>query len=183
MLECNLISLYKAAHERAKHEINVHLQSTPKSASIMSLFTIPFLTREEVIQKPALKHSFRDLAKVLQQEEMKKGYPLNIFEVGNITAMALDDMGAVQMKRRGDKKMQFTVIAQVAIECDEIFRVVDVTTGDVVQGNPNAQIQEVTHLVRYEMVVTLDAETGEVEIGSWQVTDWDDLLDGNTWFW
>ena len=45
------------------------------------------------------------------------------------------------------------------------------------------QIVESCDIIFACVPTPMDAETGEVEIGSWQVTDWDDLLDGNTWFW
>lgn len=182
MLQCNLISLYKSAHEHTKHKLQINLQSTPKSATIMSLFTIPFLTRDEVIAKPALKHSFRNISKFLHDAELSKGSKLHVFEIGNLTASQLDLMSSKQMKRRGDRMLQVTVIAQVAIQCDELFQVVDVETGETIQGHPEAKMAEVTHLVRFETVVDLDSETGDVEIGSWQITDWDDILDGNRWF-
>lgn len=165
-----------------KHKLQINLQSTPKSATIMSLFIIPFLTRDEVSAKPALKHSFRNISKALHQEEVEKGSKLNFWEIGNLTASALDEMSAKQMKRRRDRISQVTIIAQVAIQCDELFQVVDVETGETIQGDPDARIVEVTHLVRFETVVDLDSETGEIQIGSWQITDWDDILDGNHWF-
>ena len=182
MLDSHLISLYKTAHECMKHKLHIHLQSTPKSAQIMSLLTIPFLTKDEVINKPALKHSFRDIWKGLQQEQLEKGSQLNYLEIGNYTAYQLDEMANRQMIRRGDGKMQVTVIAQVAIKCDEIFKVVDIESGQTIQGDPLGQMKEVYHLVRFEMVVDLDARTGTTQLGSWQITDWDDLLDGNVWF-
>ncbi len=126
MLDSHLISLYKSAHECMKHKLQIHLQSIPKSAQIMSLVTIPFLTHKEIQQTPALKHSFRDIWKGLQQVEYEKGSQLTYFEIGNFVAYQLDEMANRQMIRRGDGMMQVTVIAQVAIECDEIFQVVDV---------------------------------------------------------
>ena len=88
-------------------------------------------------------------------------------------------------------------MAQVSIQCKEIFCVRDVVTGDILQGHCGDVIRprDVTHLVRFEMVLreTLvdDNSKGqnneydddwEVEIGRWQITDWDDLLDGNVFF-
>eukprot|EP00551_Chaetoceros_affinis_P009691 CAMPEP_0203677226 /NCGR_PEP_ID=MMETSP0090-20130426/27495_1 /ASSEMBLY_ACC=CAM_ASM_001088 /TAXON_ID=426623 /ORGANISM="Chaetoceros affinis, Strain CCMP159" /LENGTH=455 /DNA_ID=CAMNT_0050544057 /DNA_START=96 /DNA_END=1460 /DNA_ORIENTATION=+ len=181
MLENSLICLYKSAHEHMKHRIKINLQSTPKSATIMSLITVPFLTREEVREKPALKHSFRNIWKGLRQGEVEKGSKLSYIEIMNHIAHELDQLANKQMRRQGEAKMQVTIIAQVAIQCDEIFQVVDVETGDTVQGDSDGRVQEVTHLVRFEMVVNLDGKTGEIEIGTWQIVDWDDLLDGNIW--
>jgi hypothetical protein len=78
--------------------------------------------------------------------------------------------------------MQMTIVAQVSIQCDEVFVVRDTETGDIVQGDANGNVNDVTHLVRFEIVVDMNAETGEVGIGNWQITDWDDLLDGNMFF-
>lgn len=183
MLESNLISIYKSAHEHAKHKLQVNLQSTPTSATIMSLFTIPFVTRQEVIDKPALKHCFRDVAKRMKKEESQRGRGLNSIEMMRMGAYELDEMAKTQMRRRGDTMMQITIVAQVAILCDEIFQVVDVQTGETVQGDDsNRVMKDVSHLVRFEMVVDLDSETGGTELGSWQITDWDDILDGNIWY-
>ena len=186
MLECNLISLYKSAHEHMKHKLHIHLKSTPKSATLMNVVAIPFLTREEVIQKPALKHCFRDIIKRGRQEEQREGGSLNIIQVINLVITSFRDLANKQMKRNGDKTVQITVVAQVAIECDEIFRVVDVQTGQTIQGDENEQIQEVTHLVRFESVVNIALDNNgksSLEIGPWTIADWDDLLDGNIWFW
>jgi len=182
MLETNLISLYKSAHEHNKHQLQITLFSEPKSAQIMSLLSIPFLTRQEVIEKPALKHSFRNIAKSLHQLELKKGSQLNFFEIGDHTAQALDEMANKQIQRNDDNMAQISIVAQVAIQCDEIFKVVDLETGETVQGDPEARKNDVTHLVRFEVVVDLDPETGMSEVGRWQITDLDDLLDGNIWF-
>ncbi len=172
MLDSHLIGLYKTAHECMKHKLHIHLQSTPKSAQIMSFVLIPF-TKEEVITTPALKHSCRDIWKELQQAE---------YEVGSAVYQFNEIFFQRHLKRRGVGMIPVTVIAQVAIECDEIFKVVDVESGQVIQGDPEGQMKEVTHLVRFEIVVDLDPKTGKTELGSWQITDWDDLLDGNVWF-
>ncbi len=181
MLEQNLISLYKSAHEHMKHKLRINLQSTPTSATIMNLMLIPFLTREEVRQKPALRHAFRDIEKGLRQIEVERGSKLSIFEVWDHLAQGLDQLAHKQMRRQIDKNMQgnmlVTVIAQVAINCNELFQVVDIETGECLQGDPDGQMKEVTHLVRFEIVVDSDGN-----IGTWQITDWDDLLDGNMCF-
>jgi hypothetical protein len=99
-------------------------------------------------------------------------------------------------------------VAQVSIQCKEIFIVRDSITGDVLQGVDDIQPRDVTHLVRFEMILreTLINEDDvsnneeeskrkqggqsnnnndddwEIELGRWQITDWDDLLDGNVFF-
>ncbi len=187
MLEPALISLYCSAHTSCKHKLQIKLQSKPKFAQVQSLFLVPFLTRAEVEDNVALKHSFRNIAKTLDRESNEVGRELSYYEIGNKVSEKLDDMSASQMKRRrkagldGDV-VQMTIISQVSIQCDELFVVRDTDTGDIVQGNTNEGFEEVTHLVRFETVINLNMETRETEILGWQITDWDDLLDGNIWF-
>jgi hypothetical protein len=194
MLESTLISLYRSAHTYGKHKLHIQLYSKPKKAMIESMFVLPFLTRKEVEDNLSLKHSYRNIVKKLQQKSAKEGRELSFFEMGRIVAEELDEMSMKQMQRRkasgldpnangsSSKTMQITVVAQVSIDCDEVFVVKDIETGDVVQGDPNGNINDVTHLVRFEIVVDMNGETGEVSIGNWQITDWDDLLDGNLFF-
>lgn len=191
MLEPTLISLYRSAHTYGKHKIDIKLFSKPKEAKIQSMFVLPFLTRKEVEDNMSLKHSYRNIVKTLQQASIKEGRELNYIEIGRIVAEKLDEMSNKQMQRRKNMSgvdvsdgsiMQVTVVAQVSIQCDEVFVVKDTETGDVIQGDPNGSVNDVTHLVRFEIVVNMNGETGEVEIGQWQITDWDDLLDGNLFF-
>ena len=193
MLEPQLVSLYRSAHTCGKHKLQIKLRSNPKSATIQSLFVLPFLTRREVEDNVALKHSYRNIVKALHSRGSEKGRELNYIEIGNLVGEKLDDMSMAQMQRRERKKMnrdndrdgnimQVTVVAQVSIDCDEVFFVKDTETGDVVQGDAEGNTNDVTHLVRFEMVVDMNAETGEVHLGNWQITDWDDLLDGNMFF-
>ena len=50
-------------------------------------------------------------------------------------------------------------------------------SGKVVAGQAANQEQEtVLHLVRFEMLIT-KIHT----LGSWIISDWDDMLDGNVW--
>lgn len=187
MLEPTLISLYRSAHTYCKHKLEIKLRSKPKSAQIQSLFLVPFLTRAEVEDNVTLKHSFRNVVKALHRESEELGRELSYFEIGSIVAEELDDMSENQMMRRqkageDDNVVQMTVVSQVSIQCDELFVVRDTDTGDVVQGDPKENLNEVTHLVRFETVIALNMETRETVIVGWQITDWDDLLDGNIWF-
>jgi len=183
MIESSMISLYRSAHTYGKHKLQVKLKSRPKSCQMMSLIVMPFLTRDEVRDNISLKHSYKKIIKSFRVLEQEKSRRLYFWEVGNLVGQALEDMSHEQMDRRGDSTMQITVVAQVAVDCDEIFVVRDIESGDVVQGDGNEELNEVTHLVRFETVLNLDSATGEIEIGSpWQITDWDDLMDGNIWF-
>ena len=189
MLEPALINLYRSAHTSCNHKLQIKLRSRPKSAEIQSLFLIPFLTRTEVEDNVALKHSFRNIVKAMHQKSNELGRELSYYELGNLAAEKLDDMSLEQIKRRrrkglagdDDYTVQMTVVAQVAIQCDEVFVVRDTDTGDVVQGDVEENVNDVTHLVRFETVIDLDLDDRQAVIGGWQITDWDDMLDGNIW--
>ena len=161
--------------------MEINLQSKPKEARLQSLFVFPFLTRKEVEDHLHLKHSYRNIVKAIQTKTMEAGRELNFYEIGNVVAEELDHLSAKQMGRNSSGNMQITIMAQVSIQCDEVFKVVDTEIGDVVQGDKDGKVNDVTHLVRFEMVVDLTKE-GEVQLGTWQITDWDDLLDGNMFF-
>ena len=182
MLEPHLIQLYKSAHEHAKSKLSIQLQCQPYSVEMVSIFGIPFLTREEVERKPALRHTIRNLFKDLEMQAMEKGRPLSLPETIVATYDGWDQMATKQYKRNRGEKMQTTVIAQVALQCQEIFCVRDVESGEVIQGDSEGNINDVTHLCRFEVVVDVEPLSGRVEIGTWRITDLDDLLDGNIWF-
>ena len=156
---------------------------------IMAMFLIPFLTRTEVEDNVALKHSFRNIVKPMHQKSNELGRELSYYELGNLAAEKLDDMSLEQIRRRrrkglagdDDYTVQMTVVAQVAIQCDEVFVVRDTDTGDVVQGDVEENVNDATHLVRFETVIDLDLDDRQAVIGGWQITDWDDMLDGNIW--
>ncbi|GFH56238.1 hypothetical protein CTEN210_12714 [Chaetoceros tenuissimus] len=181
MIESTLISLYRSAHTFGKHKLEINLQSRPKEARLESLFVFPFLTRKEVEDHLHLKHNYRNIVKAIQTKTMEAGRELSFYEIGNVVAEELDQLSAKQMRRNASGNMQITIVAQVSIQCDEIFKVVDTEIGDVVQGDKDGKINDVTHLVRFEMVVDL-TQDGDVQLGTWQITDWDDLLDGNMFF-
>lgn len=182
MLDSHLISLYRSAHTYGKHKLHITLRSRPTGAEIMSLFVLPFLTRKEVHDNVALKHSFRNILSAINEEELERGYPLSSFQLANITAEKLDEMAKNQMRRRGDKTMQMTIVAQVAVQCDEVFVVKDTDSDTIIQGDESQEFKSVIHLVRFEIVVDMNNQDGKAQIGQWIITDWDDLLDGNV-FW
>ena len=182
MLERQLIKLYRSAHEHAKSKLSIQLQSQPYSSRLMNLFAVPFLTREEVERKPALRHSFRNILKKFDAEAMERGRALGATELFSSGMKSLNEMADKQYARNGEEKMQATVIAQVEILCGEIFCVRDVESGAVIQGDANGKVNDVTHLCRFEIVVDIEPLSGKIQLGQWQITDWDDLLDGNVFF-
>lgn len=77
-----------------------------------------------------------------------------------------------------------TLIAEVSVDCLETLQVFDAETGELIQGNVDedgtAKEKEVQHLVRMEMATSRGPEGGRL-LGSWQVIDIDDMLEGNVW--
>eukprot|EP00984_Skeletonema_dohrnii_P028354 scaffold18322_cov96-Skeletonema_dohrnii-CCMP3373.AAC.6 len=93
----------------------------------------------------------------------------------------MDELLETSAKLSDDGNGLITIIAQVSIHCREVFCVKDVATGEILQGYDDQNPRDVTHLVRFEIVVEDELEP-ELKVGRWQITDWDDLLDGNVWF-
>ena len=168
MVEQSLRKLYQSAHEFGKHQLQVRLECRPTHARIQHLFVFPLLSRNAIQRKPALKKQYRQL--------------LEVSAVAPREAVPIYQELVMQMLERGTGES--TVICQVLIECEEIFWVKDLATGTVLQGYEDEKFRKVFHLVRFEMV----AETRfpknriiplEMIPGSWQITDIDDLLEGN----
>lgn len=186
MLESNLQSLYHSAHAAAKSKLQIHLECQPKSAHLLSLFTVPLLTREEVRQTPSLQSLYPDLyhkllVKAFEEMERSNGRNVSLSwrQVYEELKEFVDDKVG---KQEDEGVIQMTVVAQAVIECDEVFYVKDVASGEVVQGDADGKMKQVLHLVRFEMVVDWDWQRQELQTGNWQITDWDDLLDGNIYY-
>jgi len=159
-LEEELRILYKSVDPTA---INIKLKVQPLEWQLENAFLIPLLTRELVEENPSLRGSYQ----AIEQEFSKTGSVQKVREMGEQLAK---DVGF------GGSR---TVIAEVSIRCLESFQVRDNQTGDVIQGSESEE-EEVTHLVRFEMVTSRDDHGGRVP-GNWQIIDWDDLLEGNVW--
>lgn len=192
MLESNLRNLYQSARQQHKHNrLQIKLHTQPISAHIQSLYIIPVLTRSHVKSNPCLKHKFVSLlsdSKVDHDPENDSMMDLGRNFFGKLAD--LED----RVNPDGDY-FSNTVVAQVSIVCREVFEVRDYsekcTNDDTVSNDdPSLLLQgtdgverDVIHLVRFEKIVEVSKETGEkVGEGSWQITDWDDLLEGNIWF-
>lgn len=186
MLETNLQSIYHSAHSAAKSKLQIHLECQPKSAHLISLFSVPLLTREEVRQDPSLQNLYPDLyhkllLKAMEEMERSDGRKTSLSwrdTYGEIREFVEDKVG----NQDDEGVIQMTVVAQAVIECDEVFYVRDVESGEIVQGDDDGKMKEVLHQVRFEMVVDWDWQRREMHTGNWQITDWDDLLDGNIYY-
>mmetsp|Transcript_3750 Transcript_3750/g.7876 ORF Transcript_3750/g.7876 Transcript_3750/m.7876 type:complete len:457 (+) Transcript_3750:128-1498(+) len=195
MLQRNLRQLYQSAREHSNpSKVNIVLRTVPQSAQIESMFPVFGLSRSLVDNHPNLRHTYRNLRKGLERRNKeavlsgRRG--LNPLEVGKYAMNSLNEVLERSAKLAGDGNASITLVAQVSINCKEIFCVRDVESGEIIQGHGDAQPRDVTHLVRFEMVIKEklvaadEPEDGdwEMQIGRWQISDWDDILDGNVFF-
>jgi hypothetical protein len=132
-----------------------------------------------------LKTTYNDIYARLLEEEESLGREISFFEIGKFVSHEIRLLGRDQAELLDEHmSLESTIVAQVLIECDEIFSVTDLTTGKIIQGD--GELRRVPHVVRLEVVVDTQKKYGERgshnELGSWQITDWDDLLDGNIWY-
>jgi hypothetical protein len=186
MMEEKLRKLYKASHEFGRDQMQIVLQTEPIDCELVSLMTIPFLTREAVKKDHSLLHSYRKVYRALTEGKVDgfDSESTSYFELLKASYQQMIEFGRTRVQVQDDVGiLESTVIAQVLVTCDEKFSVTDVATGTLVQGN--GATQTVTHLVRLEVVVQQKFQLGGkgmTEVGSWQIVDWDDLLGGNLWF-
>lgn len=186
MLQYNLRQLYQSAREHSlPSDVNIVLKTEPVGAEIESMFPVFGLSRSLVQDHPNLRHSYRNLAKRIERKQKEKQsegkQKLNFLDIATIVAQGMDELMESSAKLSEDGNGVITIIAQVSIHCREVFCVKDVATGEILQGYPDENPRDVTHLVRFEIVVK-DSLEPELLVGRWQITDWDDLLDGNVWF-
>ena len=121
------------------------------------------LTRNHVKDDPSLKGAYM----AIEHEYLQSG------SVDKIRGMA----EKLQEKLGFDGKR--SIIAEVSIQCMESFAVFDAESGSLIQGN-EAEEEQIAHVIRFEMVTSKGAK-GERMLGSWQIIDWDDMLNGNCW--
>lgn len=85
-------------------------------------------------------------------------------------------------------QLKTTAEIQVLVECNEIFQVIDKSTGVVVlQGSEDGQTNNVLHVVRFETTVVSQAQDTfpyfvSSKPGNWQITNIDDLLGPVPWY-
>lgn len=173
MLDRPLMTLFKSAHESGKLQLRIRLQMQPKSTKLHSIFALPFVSRAAVEKDPKiLEKTYNNMA--LMRTNPRESFQ-NVFK-------------AVEEESKRNGKLTTTIEAQVLVECDEIFQVVDLETGVVLQGQEDGLVRTVVHLVRMEKTVeTYDNDARfpyfpDVKQGNWQITDIDDLLGSKKWY-
>lgn len=177
MVHPDLLQLYHSARKFGSQSLRVRLEMKPTNESpvLVNLFAFPFLSRSN-------------------HKRRKKKYNLlldSIAESGGISSGrglspdAMETIHEYMEEFQKTKIMESTVICQVLIPCDEVFCVKDTETGRLIQGHADEKFRRVVHLVRLEQIVTCHwTDRGgilpfRVEPGEWQITDIDDLLEGN----
>ncbi|KAL3933659.1 MAG: hypothetical protein SGBAC_010297 [Bacillariaceae sp.] len=171
MVEKKLRSLFEDAREYGKDQMQVRLDFKPKGrAHMVNLFVFPFLSRNLLKVQPSIKDKYTQV--------------LDFMGTNPPDAMPIYHEFVADFGERG--WTENTVIAQVLVPCEEVFWVKDLETGAIIQGVEDDTPRPVVHLVRMEMVVRSKPSDGflgfmpfEHEQGNWQMTDIDDLLEGN----
>jgi hypothetical protein len=173
MLARPLRNLFESAHESGKSQLRIRLEMQPKSVMFHSMFALPFVSRAAVEKDPSLlEKTYRNMR--LMRSNPQEGFR-NVYK-------------GVEEQQNKNGKLSTTVEVQVLVECDEIFQVVDLNTGVVLQGHEDGLVRSVVHLVRMEKTVeTYDSNDKfpyypDIRQGNWQITDIDDLLGPKKWY-
>jgi hypothetical protein len=185
MIEENLKELYQSAHASGRQNLQITLQTKPVGAKFMSCFWIPYLTRQEVKTKPAMRRCFHNVRAQIESELEALEAP-STMDAYKLIMRELEEFSKRQTTDNEHySTVESTVVALIQVECDEVFSVVDLETQQVLQGHADQKVRRVQHVVRLEQVtkwIMHDTQGFYVENGPWQITDWDDLLDGNIFF-
>ena len=186
MIEEALKKLYQSAHESGRQNIQITLQTKPVGAQFNSCFWVPYMTRQQVKDKPSLKRALYNLRDTVERELDTMETKRSTLDYIKVTMRELDDFSRRQTIDYDDySSVESTVVVLVVVECDEIFSVIDLETSKLLQGHADNKVRRVKHVVRLEQVVNWvmhDTQGFYVESGPWKITDWDDMLKGNNFF-
>ena len=177
-------------NEHTTSDLPMGLRDGPK---IVSLFAFPFLSRGQT-------HSNGDDSRHLQKYSQLLDAVTDFKDDENDQAAAESSYrNSLELSRemmedfRQKGVSENTVICQVLVPCLETFWVKDTATGKILQGGKKQRT--VLHLVRFEQttkthIVSKDEKIPQNsmsshffpfrhELGTWKITDIDDLCDGN----
>lgn len=178
MIEDSLLQLYPVLPSLPTAETHhqIYFQLRPIASRLENAFLVPSLTRDDVKSIPELRGSYSKI-----EDEWKNSQSTSI----------LRDMAEELHKKTDHGGSKRSLIVDVSVDCLEAFQIRNRETGDIVQGhgigeeNPElgSSIREeaVTHLVRFEVETMKGEKPGERILGSWQIIDIDDMLNGNVW--
>jgi hypothetical protein len=185
MIEENLKELYQSAHACGRQNLQIRLRTKPVGAKFISCFWIPYLTRQEVKTKPAMRRCFQNIRAQIESELDKLESP-STMDAYKLIMRELEEFSKRQTTDYEHySTVESTVIALIQVDCDEVFSVIDLETQQLLQGHADQKVRRAQHVVRLEQVtkwIMHDTHGFYVERGRWQITDWDDLLDGNVFF-
>lgn len=167
MFEEKVISLFQSAKANIDKETDICLKTIPYSAELVSLYSIPYLSRRNTKSDKNLLSFYRAMMEKPSRDRV-------------------DDLNKLRKDKLEKGIMESTVIAQVLVWCNEVFYVKDVASGKVLQGTDDEDtLRNIPHLVRMESTV----KTTKDEVGTfrnvqedWIITDIDDMLEGNLIF-
>jgi len=178
MIEESLLRLYPKLPSlpSAESPFRIHFQLKPIASRLENAFLIPSLTRDDIKSIPKLKGSYSKI-----ENEWQTSQSVN----------TLREMAEELHENTDHGGSKRSLIVDVSVDCLEMFQVRDRDTGDVVQGygvgeggfekGDTIREEAVTHLVRFEVETMKGENPGERIVGSWQIIDIDDMLNGNVW--
>ena len=191
MIHSNLQNLYTCAtsHTSSYPPYQIRLETHPLFARIDGIYIVPGVTRENANAKPNLVGSWDKIW-------------VNYKKSGSFHQYVQDIINLFQEASGTSEHMDVTIVMNVSILCDELFQVRDLESGQVIQGqttfssdvdtntdtdadanDSSLKPQNVIHEVQFEKVFRMNLKTSQFHMHqSWQITDWDNLLNGNIWF-
>lgn len=164
MFDEKVVAFFQTAKQNITKETEICLKTVPYSAELVSLYSIPYISRRNTKSDKALVEFYRNM--------MRKP-----------SVHRKDDLDKLRKDKFEGGTMESTVIAQVLVWCNEVFYVKDVESGKVIQGTDDLDTtRNVPHLVRMESTVKT-TKTGDGKMRTiqedWIITDIDDMLEGN----
>jgi len=163
-------------------EYDVHPELFLDGPKIVSLFVFPFLSRNMIANNRNPQHvrKYSKLLDAMTSSPSTEGE----YDESEYQKSSTEWSRELMEDFREKGECENTIICQVLVPCKETFWVKDRASGEIVQGDPKPRI--VYHLVRFEQITKTHFVRNsrklfpfKHELGNWQITDIDDLCDGN----
>jgi len=172
-LEQLFLSFYRKSHAVDQADdpqpMEITLEMTPVDAELHRLICFPFLSRKASEQDDTRRQDYFRMFELIREDG-----PQAFFQ-------RFWDFADRMQAERG--VLETTVMADVIVDCIEVFQVKDLTSNKSIQGDGIERT--VRHVIRMELDVTWiedeSADGGDWEIGNWRVADIDDQLEGKSW--